>query len=192
MPARSPRLAATGFAVAVIAQLWMLYSPEGVGAGWAPPGSDKVVHALMFAIPVVLGGLAGLSMRVIVPVLVVHAPVSELIQHFVLPGRSGDPWDVVADLTGVLIGWLVLRHVLQRGARRPSSGEGAAAKVPAEAPGTASMLAAPRASERATSGPATSGPATGGPAKGESARVAAAGAEPSTTDQFVEREGLPV
>jgi len=35
--------------------------------------------------------------------LAVHAVVSELVQHYLLAGRSGDPSDSVADLAGVLI-----------------------------------------------------------------------------------------
>jgi VanZ family protein len=34
----------------------------------------------------------------------IHAPVSELVQHFLLPGRSGDVWDAVLDLVGVALG----------------------------------------------------------------------------------------
>ncbi len=30
--------------------------------------------------------------------------MSELVQHFLLPGRSGDPWDAVLDLVGVGVG----------------------------------------------------------------------------------------
>ena len=37
-------------------------------------------------------------------VFAVHAPVSELVQHFLLPGRSGDVWDAVLDLVGVALG----------------------------------------------------------------------------------------
>jgi len=40
--------------------------------------------------------------------LAVHAVVSELIQHYLLTGRSGDPLDSLADLAGVLIVTLFL------------------------------------------------------------------------------------
>ncbi len=43
-----------------------------------------------------------------VVVLAVHAPVSELVQHFWLPGRTGDVWDAVLDLVGVALGAAVL------------------------------------------------------------------------------------
>ncbi len=64
-------------------------------------GADKIVHAALFA------GLAVTGLRVGVPLWLVvgYAPVSELIQASVLPNRSGDPWDVVADLVGVTLGW---------------------------------------------------------------------------------------
>ena len=37
-----------------------------------------------------------------------HAPVSELVQHVALPGRSGDAWDAVLDLVGVGLAAAVL------------------------------------------------------------------------------------
>ena len=49
-------------------------------------------------------GLAPRSVRVAVLVFAVHAPVSGLAQHALLPGRSGDVWDVVLDLVGVAVG----------------------------------------------------------------------------------------
>ncbi|QGN59303.1 VanZ family protein [Nostocoides sp. HKS02] len=77
--------------------------------------TDKVVHVLLFLVPTVLGLLAGLRPTWVVVGLAVHAPVSELVQHFFLPHRSGDIWDAVADLTGVLLG---VGMVLVRGTRR--------------------------------------------------------------------------
>jgi VanZ family protein len=50
--------------------------------------------------------LAGLGL------VAAYAVVSELIQGFALPGRSGDPLDVVADLAGVAAGWLLARRLL--------------------------------------------------------------------------------
>ena len=44
------------------------------------------------------GLLAGLRPAYLVGLLALHAPVSELVQHYLLPNRSGDPWDAVADL----------------------------------------------------------------------------------------------
>ena len=47
-------------------------------------------------------------MRTAVVIFAIHAPVSEPVQHFLLPGRSGDVWDAVVDLVGVALGAAVL------------------------------------------------------------------------------------
>ena len=78
--------------------------------------SDKVVHALLFLLPVAVGLLAGLRPLYVVGAMALHAPVSELVQHFLLPNRSGDVWDTVADLCGVVLG--VTFVVVGRGLRR--------------------------------------------------------------------------
>jgi VanZ family protein len=66
--------------------------------------TDKVVHVLLFLAPTVAGLLAGLRPGWVVGLVALHAPVSELVQHFLLPNRSGDVWDAVADLSGVVLG----------------------------------------------------------------------------------------
>jgi hypothetical protein len=95
---------ARGLAVAaIVAQLLVLYWPVVTVEGpvsW----TDKVVHALVFAIPTYAVGRAFGSVRLAVVVFAIHAPVSELIQHFLLPGRTGDVWDAVLDLVGVTLG----------------------------------------------------------------------------------------
>jgi len=84
-------------------QLVALYSPQGV-AGPQVTGLDKVVHVLIFAAPALVALLSGFRARWALGVLAVHAPVSELIQHFWLPHRSGDVFDVAADLGGIALG----------------------------------------------------------------------------------------
>ena len=88
------------FAVAVISNLLLLYWPRAPGTGGIPH-LDKAVHLVSFAFVTWTGARAGLPIRVLAAVLAVHAIASELIQHVVLPGRSGDPADVLADLAGV-------------------------------------------------------------------------------------------
>ena len=99
------------FAVAVLLSLVVLFAPSADGTPTFP-GADKLVHLLLFAL---LAGttrwrfgpaLAGLV------IVAAYAVVSELIQGFALPGRSGDPPDVVADLAGVAAGWLLARRLL--------------------------------------------------------------------------------
>jgi hypothetical protein len=88
------------FAVAVAVNLVLLFWPRAPGN----PGDfqlDKVVHLLSFAFVTWSGARAGLAIRWLVAGLTAHAVTSELIQHALLPGRSGDAADVLADLTGV-------------------------------------------------------------------------------------------
>ena len=49
----------------------------------------------------------------------VHAVVSELVQHFFYTGRTGDPLDVLADWAGVTLGAVVGVALLGRVQRGP-------------------------------------------------------------------------
>jgi hypothetical protein len=101
--------------VAVVVQLLTLYSPQVPGT---PPiaGFDKVVHLAVFAAPALAALLAGLSAPWVLGLLAVHAPVSELIQHFGLSRRSGDVFDMAADLCGVALGGLAYLVWIRRNA----------------------------------------------------------------------------
>jgi len=95
-------LATSAAVVAVVAQLLALYWPVVTVQGpvsW----TDKVVHLLVFAVPTYAVGRALGSARTAVLVFALHAPVSELVQHFALPGRTGDVGDAVVDLVGVAL-----------------------------------------------------------------------------------------
>lgn len=100
---RSRRWAHLAVLAAVVVQLGVLYAPSSVGPQLFP-NVDKLVHCAVFALPVFLALLARLPLVPVVAVAAAHAPVSELIQWTLLPNRSGDPWDVVADLVGVALG----------------------------------------------------------------------------------------
>jgi len=92
---------------AVVVQLLVLYWPAVTVQGpvsW----TDKVVHLLVFAVPTYAVGRALGSVRIAAVVFAIHAPVSELVQHVLLPGRSGDVWDAVLDLVGVAVGAVAL------------------------------------------------------------------------------------
>ena len=91
------------FVLLALVHLAALYWPRVTVEGpvaW----TDKVVHVLLFALPAAGGLLAGLRPAYLLVPLALHAPISEALQHFVLPNRSGDPWDAVADLSGVVVG----------------------------------------------------------------------------------------
>ncbi len=96
--------------VALIAQLVVLYAPSAPG-GPEVSGLDKVIHASVFGAPALFALLAGVRPRW-VGLLVLHAPVSELVQATMLPARDGDVADGVADVTGVALAlgaFLVIR-----------------------------------------------------------------------------------
>ena len=99
------------FAAAVVGQLVVLYAPRAPSTGGVP-GLDKVVHVLVFAVVLGLGWWAGVPRPLVLTVSVVQAPVSELLQWAVLPHRSGDLFDLVADLVGCALGWWVVRRVM--------------------------------------------------------------------------------
>ena len=91
----------------MLVSLVVLFAPSSGGSG--PPGSDKVVHLLLFA---ALAASTRWRFGALLPGLVAvaaYAPVSEAVQALLLPGRSGDLLDVVADLTGVALGWTLAR-----------------------------------------------------------------------------------
>lgn len=111
---RSPVLGGLALASAAV-QLAALYWPR-VSIEGPTTWTDKLVHPAIFALPLVLGSLWWGRWRPVLLVLLVHAPVSELVQHYALPHRDGDVWDAVADVCGLLVGLGVLAVV--RGVRR--------------------------------------------------------------------------
>lgn len=91
----------------MVVHLLALYWPR-VEVGGLPQDSDKLGHALLFGLPALASVLAWPRpwAKVAVAALAVHAPLSEWLQAGLLPLRSGDPRDAVADLVGVLVGTL--------------------------------------------------------------------------------------
>lgn len=114
-------------AAAVTAQQVGLYGHTGpVQPGWFP-SADKLQHALGFAVPMFLvlttleicAARAGrvlrpLSTAVVAGVFAANAVASELYQARPGSGRSGDPYDTLADLVGILAGWVLYRTVRER------------------------------------------------------------------------------
>jgi VanZ family protein len=100
----------------VLLSLYVLFWPDTPGPS-GPPGADKVVHATLFAL---LAATArwrwGTAPAVLVAVLA-YAGVSELVQWVLLPHRSGDVRDLVADSAGATLGWLLARHLNERARR---------------------------------------------------------------------------
>lgn len=110
-------------AVAVLANIgfYLPSVPDGVpGAG--VPGLDKVVHVGVFALTVwalgrVLAPRKRFPMGWVVIAAVLHALLIELVQALLLPERSPDGADLVADLAGVALGlgaWILERWLRVR------------------------------------------------------------------------------
>ncbi|MGC4943947.1 VanZ family protein [Kribbella sp. DT2] len=104
-----------GFVLACLVQLYGLYSPQQAGPDTSSiPYSDKVAHFLIFAAVAYLGLRVGVPARWLLGALVLQAIGSEFIQHYLLPDRSGDPFDSVADLLGVALGSRLGFRAVQR------------------------------------------------------------------------------
>jgi hypothetical protein len=110
------------FAAVLVVQLLLLYWPRAVQptAGGVP--WDKIVHALIFGLVLFTGVRAGLPLRVWLVVTLAHAGVSELLQYRLLPHRSGDVWDAVADAAGAIVAAAFVRGVpaTRDGVRNPA------------------------------------------------------------------------
>lgn len=132
MPTRWTPLLGIAVAVAVAAHLWGLYSPVDQGAGTLFPFSDKVFHALGFAVP---ASLAVLLVRHWWPIVAfaANAVLSEVVQHYLLPHRQGDVLDVAADLAGLLVAvalWWRLQRTAATASGSPTSSTSASADRP--------------------------------------------------------------
>jgi VanZ family protein len=113
MTIRARRALWVAFALTILLQLIVLYVPSTPG-GPGIPGFDKLVHTGVFLLPAALGILAGLHVAWLTTALALHAIASEAIQHLMLSQRSGDVWDVVADLVGVVVGTAIGLAVRRR------------------------------------------------------------------------------
>jgi hypothetical protein len=65
------------------------------------PYADKLVHAATFALLAWTGVRVGLRTWPLLAALVAYAIGSEVVQATLLPERSGDVTDVLADVAGV-------------------------------------------------------------------------------------------
>ena len=125
------------FLAAVALQLVVVYAPSS-GPGGGVPYLDKVVHAAIFGLVAWSGLRLRLPAAPLLGVLLAHAVVSEVLQATLLPRRSGDPLDCVADVVGVTLGVLAAGHHFERveRARRKRAGTADASTGAAGTPGT--------------------------------------------------------
>ncbi len=101
----------TLFAIALVVHLLGLYLPGGTGGPAFFEGEDKLGHMAIFAVVVAPALLLGFPARLVCVLAAAHAALSELIQHTLIPRRSGELLDFVADCVGVLVGVLIARWV---------------------------------------------------------------------------------
>lgn len=98
------------FAAALAVNLVVLYAPDPGTPSTSVPGLDKVVHLAVFGALTLAGLRVGLRTEWFLPAVLAHAVVSEVVQATILPARSGDAWDLVADAAGIALGYLAHRR----------------------------------------------------------------------------------
>ncbi|MET0188963.1 MAG: VanZ family protein [Pseudonocardia sediminis] len=111
---------------AIVLSLVVFFTPAS-GVPTAPPGTDKVIHLLVFALLAATGRWAGLRTGPLLAGLVLYAGVSEVLQSLLPIGRDGDVWDAVVDVTGAVLGVglfaaLTRRRPARRAAAPPGEG----------------------------------------------------------------------
>ena len=112
------------FAICLSVSIAVLFTPApDVPAG--PRGVDKVIHLLLFAALTASGRYAGVAWRVLLPALVAYAAASEPLQSLPPIGRSTSLADWVADVTGVILGYVgTVARTRFRSASMSRSGSG--------------------------------------------------------------------
>jgi VanZ family protein len=137
-PGRGWRSIAVLAGLGLVVHLWGLYRVTGPPSPPWFPNADKLEHLVGFGLPLLLvlltlwlrarsrgRALPGRVVAVVVAAFALHGVVSELVQHFFYSGRTGDPFDTVADWAGVLLGLLAFRLVVGTARRPVPAGTGA-------------------------------------------------------------------
>ena len=108
------RPATAAFAVVAVVSLVVLFSPSSPGPSWGFPHLDKVVHLTLFALLAATARRRFGGLPAVLVAVCAYAPVSEVVQGLALPERTSDWHDVVADLIGVALGWLLAARLPRR------------------------------------------------------------------------------
>ncbi|MDR7300492.1 VanZ family protein [Haloactinomyces albus] len=94
------------FALTITASAVILFTPAS-GVPTAPPGTDKIVHLVLFATLAITGHLARVRCTALLIGLSCYAAASELLQAVLPLGRTGDLADAAVDLVGIGVGVLI-------------------------------------------------------------------------------------
>ncbi|NUT52659.1 MAG: VanZ family protein [Saccharothrix sp.] len=107
------------FVVAALLSVIVLFTPAS-GVPTAPPGTDKVVHFLLFALLMATGRYARLPPLPLAAGLLGYAAVSEVLQWLITAlGRGGDVLDALVDVAGIAFGYLLTARSTRRNRRTP-------------------------------------------------------------------------
>ncbi|HNQ06076.1 MAG TPA: hypothetical protein PKH97_02695 [Tetrasphaera sp.] len=101
-------------ALALLANAVAVFMPGGDGVPLFSY-ADKIIHVLIFAVPALLGLLAGLPRRPWLAGLAVYAPVTEILQATLIPSRDGSFGDLTADLLGLVSAAVVWHGIRENG-----------------------------------------------------------------------------
>lgn len=99
-------LVRTPFALTIVASAVILFTPAS-GVPTAPPGTDKIVHLVLFAALAITGHMAQVRFAPLLIGLSCYAMASELLQALLPLNRTGDPVDAAVDLAGIGAGMLI-------------------------------------------------------------------------------------
>lgn len=97
----------------IVVMCYLLFSPGSAlpKTGLNVPYADKIAHAGMFAVLVFLfcldsrnTGKSKIRIGILILGVFAFGILSEYLQHAYIPGRSGNVYDCVADVIGIITG----------------------------------------------------------------------------------------
>lgn len=93
---------------------------------------DKVIHFIIFAFltymfcrPIQLKGFFNTIITkiyfLIAVISSIYGFIMELVQHWFIPGRDFDGWDIVADIVGSFFGYFIAKRIVKK--QKPPTSE---------------------------------------------------------------------
>ena len=97
-------VATTAFGLSALTTVVSLVLPDAPEVEVDVPGLDKLVHLLLFAVLALTATWRFGARAAVAIALLLYAAGTEVVQAVLLPNRTGDVLDVLADVTGAGIG----------------------------------------------------------------------------------------